>query len=232
MTTVLIADDHAAIRAGLRMILESADDIEVVGEAADGAVAMRNARALRPDVVLMDVRMPGTDGIEATRALAGEGMAVLVLTTYDEDEAVFGAIGAGAAGFLLKTIDAPDLIAAVRRVAAGEGAIAPAVARRVLAAVAGEDGAPSSPDRADAHRRSEAISRLEAAGLTPRERAILGEIGEGASNGQIAQHGGITLGTTKSHVSRILAKLGVSSRTQAALLARDAGLTGFVGGRG
>lgn len=221
MTTVLIADDHAAIRTGLRMIIESADDLEVVGEASDGAVAVRNARALRPDVVLMDVRMPGTDGIEATRVLAAENMAVLVLTTYDEDEAVFGAIRAGAAGFLLKTVDAPDLIAAVRRVAAGEGAIAPAVARRVFAAVGGARGAAGE---SDAERRRAARSRLETAALTERETQILAEIGRGASNGDIAARNGITLGTTKSHVSRILAKLGVESRTQAALLGRDAGL--------
>lgn len=223
MTSVLIADDHSAIRAGLRMILERADDIEVVGEAADGAVAVRNATRLQPDVVLMDVRMPGTDGIEATARLAAEGVAVLVLTTYDEDEAVFGAIRAGAAGFLLKTVEAPDLIAAVRRVAAGEGAIAPGVARRVFAAVAGEAPGGDS-DRGDAARRADATARLAGANLTDREAELLAEIGRGASNGDVAARLGITLGTTKSHVSHILAKLGLESRTQAALLARDAGL--------
>ncbi|GGA75875.1 DNA-binding response regulator [Pseudoclavibacter endophyticus] len=229
MTTVLIADDHAAIRAGLRMVLEHADGIEVVGEAADGAVAIRNARALRPDVVLMDVRMPGTDGIEATRELAAAGMAVLVLTSYDGDEAVFGAIRAGAAGFLLKTVEAGDLIEAVRRVAQGEGAIAPSVARRILAAVAGSEVGPSS---ADGHRDgaprgglgAEAAARVASAGLTERELELLGEIGRGASNGAIARRLGITVGTTKSHVSSILAKLGLESRTQAALVARDAGV--------
>ncbi|MGO2111315.1 MAG: response regulator [Pseudoclavibacter sp.] len=243
MTTVLIADDHAASRSGLRMILEHADDIEVVGEAADGAVAVRNARALRPDVVLMDVRMPGTDGIEATRELAADGVAVLVLTSYDGDDAVFGAIRAGAAGFLLKTVEAPDLLDAVRRVASGEGTIAPGVARRVLAAVADHDavrpaatGAAAGPsptggrESATAHvpastePPSTPSRRVADAGLTDRETELLIEIGRGASNSHIATRLGISLGTTKTHVSSILAKLGVESRTQAALLARDAGL--------
>src|SRR5688572_5768302 len=132
---VLIADDHAAIRAGLRLVLDGADDIAVVGEAADGAVAVRQAAALRPDVVLMDIRMPQTDGIAATRAIVAEGLAeVLVLTTFDIDEYVFGALRAGAAGFLLKTVEPAALIDAVRRVAAGDGVIAPEVTRRLLAA--------------------------------------------------------------------------------------------------
>ena len=144
MIRVLLADDHAAIRAGLRMLLATAGDIEVVGEAADGATAVANARALRPDVVLMDVRMPGTDGVTATRQVVEEGLAdVLVLTTFDLDEYVFGALRAGAAGFLLKSAEANDLVDAVRHVAAGDGVVAPEVTRRVLAELAG------APDRSD-----------------------------------------------------------------------------------
>ncbi|WP_282852081.1 response regulator [Gulosibacter sediminis] len=210
MTRVLLADDHAAIRAGLRMMLEAADDIEVVGEASDGATAIGNARALKPDVVLMDMRMPGVDGAEATRVLAAEGTRVLVLTTYDEDDVVFAAINAGAAGFLLKTAEPSELVDAIRRVARGQGVVAPEVTARVLQAAAG------------ARSETPAAAQVRGAGLTERELEILGAIGRGATNGEIAGELHITLGTTKQHVSRILAKLGVSSRTQAALLARDA----------
>lgn len=212
MIRVLLADDHAAIRAGLRMILEAAGDIEVVGEASDGAVAVRNARALSPDVVLMDMRMPGVDGATATRELAAEGVRVLVLTTYDEDDVVFAAISAGAAGFMLKTSEPRELVDAIRRVAAGQGVVAPEVTGRVLQAV-GQRVAPGES--------AEAV-RVREAGLTERELEILAAIGRGASNGDIAGEFHITLGTTKSHVSRILAKLAVDSRTRAALLARDA----------
>ena len=142
--TVLLADDHGAIRAGLRIMLE-AQGITVVGEAADGDVAVRNAAALRPDVVLMDLRMPGRDGISATREIVERGLGdVLVLTSFDEDDLVFGAIRAGAVGFLLKTVDAPALAEAVRAVAAGEGALDPRVTRRALAAVA-QSAMPSVP---------------------------------------------------------------------------------------
>ncbi|MFD6165863.1 response regulator transcription factor, partial [Oerskovia sp. NPDC060287] len=137
MIRVLLADDHAAIRAGLRFLLDSAPDIEVVGEAGDGAAAIANTRALRPEVVLMDLRMPGVDGIEATRTIVAEKLAeVLVLTTFDLDEYVDEALRAGAAGFLLKTAEPAALIDAVRRVAAGDGVLAPEVTRRLLAAFA------------------------------------------------------------------------------------------------
>lgn len=140
--TVLLADDHGAIRAGLRIMLE-AQGIAVVGEAADGDVAVRNAAALRPDVVLMDLRMPGRDGVSAIEEIVSRGLAdVLVLTSFDEDELVFGAIRAGAVGFLLKTVDAPTLVQAVRAVAAGEGALDPRVTRRALAAVVESVAAP------------------------------------------------------------------------------------------
>ncbi|MET8523702.1 response regulator transcription factor [Nocardioides sp. NBC_00163] len=216
MIRVLLADDHAAIRAGLRMLLATAGDIEVVGEAADGATAVANARALRPDVVLMDVRMPGTDGVTATRQVVEEGLAdVLVLTTFDLDEYVFGALRAGAAGFLLKSAEASDLVDAVRHVAAGDGVVAPEVTRRVLAELAG------APDRS-VPASTAAVPLPE--DLTPRERDVLAALGQGLSNAEIAQRLVISEATTKTHVSRVLAKLGVASRVQAAIVAREAGI--------
>lgn len=211
MIRVLIADDHGAIRSGLRLMLEAAGDIEVVGEAADGAAAVLNARALRPDVVLMDIRMPGTDGIAATRTLTTETLAdVLVLTTFDLDEYVFGALRAGAAGFLLKTVEAPALMDAVRRVAAGEGVLAPEVTRRTLARLS------EVPERS---ARPPALDEL-----TDREREVLVMLGRGLSNAELATELVIAEATVKSHVSRVLAKLGCASRVQAAILAREAGL--------
>ncbi|PYG00111.1 two component transcriptional regulator, LuxR family [Georgenia satyanarayanai] len=210
---VLIADDHAAIRSGLRLILEADEDVAVVAEAADGASAVTNARALRPDVVLMDIRMPGTDGIAATRAIVTDGLAdVLVLTTFDLDEYVFGALRAGAAGFLLKTADAATLLDAVRRVAAGEGVVAPEVTRRLLAAFA----------QAPEHVEPEVPA--DVAALTDREREVLAGLGQGLSNAGLAQALHISEATAKTHVSRVLAKLGCTSRVQAAIRAREAGL--------
>lgn len=209
---VLIADDHAAIRSGLRLTLERAADITVVAEAADGETAVTNARATRPDVVLMDLRMPGVDGIAATRRITQEGYgSVLVLTTYDLDEHVVGALRAGAVGFLLKTIEADALVDAVRRVAAGEGVLAPEVTRRLLTAfVALPDTAPSAPP-------------AWADELSGREHEVLDALARGLSNAQICAELTISAGTTKTHVSRILAKLGCESRLQAAILAREAG---------
>ena len=207
---VLLADDHAAVRAGLRMILEAAHGLTVVGEAADGATAVTQARALAPDVVVMDLRMPGTDGIAATREIVAAGLGdVLVLTTFDLDDLVLGALRAGAAGFLLKTADGPALVDAVRRVAAGEGVVAPEVTRTLLGAVAA--GAPPAP-------------APDLSGLTAREVEVLRCLGEGLSNADLARRLAISPLTAKTHVSRLLAKLGLSSRTRAALLARDAGL--------
>jgi DNA-binding NarL/FixJ family response regulator len=218
MIRVLLADDHAAIRAGLRMLLATADDIEVIGEAGDGAVAVANARALRPDVVLMDVRMPGTDGVTATRQIVEEGLSeVLVLTTFDLDEYVFGALRAGAAGFLLKTAEATALVDAVRHVAAGDGVVAPEVTRRLIA----ELSAPR--DRNGAGNRGGPATELPA-DLTPRERDVLAGLGSGLSNAELAAELTISEATAKTHVSRVLAKLGVTSRVQAAIAARDAGL--------
>ena len=204
---VLLADDHGAIRAGLRLILDNAEGVEVVGEAADGAAAIRQARALRPDVVLMDVRMPGVDGIAATRELvAGDACEVLVLTTFDLDEYVYGALRAGAAGFLLKSVEAPRLIEAVKLVAAGEGVLAPQVTRRLLAAFAGTAPVPEPSGLGE---------------LTEREHEVLACLGDGLSNAQIAGRLHIGETTVKTHVSRVLRKLGLRSRVQAAIVARE-----------
>ncbi|GII95782.1 response regulator [Sinosporangium siamense] len=206
MIRVLVADDHAAVRAGIVLILDGTDDIEVVGEAADGEQAVAMAMELGPDVVLMDVRMPRMDGIAATRALGGV-TDVLILTTFDIDQYVFGALRAGAAGFLLKNTDADALVEAVRLVARGEGLISPSVTRKLIASFA------SSP--------AEPRERYDLSRLTPREREVLMCIGRGLSNAEIAEELFMAEATTKTHVSRLLHKLGLRSRVQAAIIAQE-----------
>jgi DNA-binding NarL/FixJ family response regulator len=219
---VLVADDQALVRAGFAMILESQADIEVTGEAADGAAAVRLAREQRPDVILMDIRMPGLDGIAATRELAGPGEdrpRIIILTTYELDEYLFEALQAGASGFLLKDVVPEELIRGVRVVAAGGALLAPSVTQTLIAAFA---GAP----------RLAPGAAVSLSGLTPREREILTLVGTGRSNAQIAAELFISENTVKTHVGRVFDKLGVHERVQAVIIAYDTGLVTPHGGPG
>jgi DNA-binding NarL/FixJ family response regulator len=210
---VLIADDQALVRGGFRMILEAKEDMEVVGEAGDGAEAVAMVERLQPDVVLMDVRMPGVDGIEATRRIAASGSSarIVILTTYDVDEYVFSALRAGASGFLLKDVRPPELTEAVRVIARGDALLAPAVTRRLLDRFAGvlPDGAgrPSDLDE-----------------LTEREVEVLRFVALALSNAEIATRLVLTEATVKTHVSSVLRKLGLRDRVQAVVFAYDVGL--------
>ncbi|MGC0405179.1 DNA-binding NarL/FixJ family response regulator [Streptomyces sp. SAI-126] len=216
MTTVLVVDDQPLQRYAFRLLLESATETTVLGEAAHGAEAVRLAAELRPDVVLMDIRMPGMDGIEATRRIvaAGDRSRILVLTTFDLDEYVHAALRAGASGFLLKDVRPEELLAGIRAVAAGDAVIAPALTRRLL-----DEYAQHVPQPTD---RPAQEARLK--GLTDREREILVAIGKGWTNGEIAAHFVVAESTVKSHVRSILAKIGARDRIQAVIFAYDLGL--------
>jgi RNA polymerase sigma factor (sigma-70 family) len=210
---VLIVDDDDLMRAGLRSVLASDDTIEVVGESADGRAAIASARSYRPDVVLMDIRMPELDGISATRdLLAGAPDAkVVVLTTFEDDEYVFGALAAGASGFLLKRTRPEELIAGIHTIAAGDSLLSPSVTRTVI-----DHMSDAAPDR-------RARERLEE--LTPREREVLELIARGLSNGEIARELVVEESTVKTHVKRILMKLHARDRVQAVIFAYESGLT-------
>jgi DNA-binding NarL/FixJ family response regulator len=215
---VVLVDDQALVRTGFKMILAEADDIDVVGEAGDGDEAVRVVAATQPDVVLMDIRMPGTDGIVATRAIraAGSGAPrVLILTTFDLDEYVFSGLRAGASGFVLKDTLAPELLSAIRVIATGESVVAPTVTRRLIERFIGQNPAGDQPDRPGPND-------LDV--LTGREREVLALIAGGLSNAEIAARLYLSEGTVKTHVSRVLAKLGLRDRIQAVIVAYETGL--------
>ncbi|KAB1911697.1 response regulator transcription factor [Micromonospora sp. AMSO31t] len=216
---VLIVDDDALVRAALSMILGGVPDLRVVGEATDGAEVPAAVAAYAPDVVLMDIRMPRVDGLAATEAVraAPDPPEVLVLTTFDADEQVLRALRAGASGFLLKDTPPAEIVAAVRRVAAGEATLSPAVTRKLIAHVT----APA-PARAPDTRRERALRLLD--GLTEREREVAVALGEGRSNAEISAELFMSVATVKAYVSRLLTKLDLNNRVQVALLVQDAGL--------
>ena len=215
--SVLIADDQALVRAGFRMIIEARDDLAVVGEAGDGDQAVRLAAQARPDVVLMDVRMPGTDGIEATRQIVATTPAakVIILTTYGIDRYAFSGLNAGASGFLLKDVMPADLVAAIRTVAGGDAVIAPSVTRRLLEVFAHRlpDGQAAPEPEVDV-----------LAALTDRERQVFVELAAGLTNAEIAAALSLSDATVKTHVGHILAKLGLRDRVQAVILAYESGI--------
>ena len=212
---VLLVDDEELVRFGLRTVLEAAGDVDVVGEAGDGAAAVAAARELRPDVVLTDIRMPGTDGLTATREILAlpDPPQVAVLTTFHVDEYVYAALAAGAAGFLLKDTPPREIAAAVRAVADGTATLSPAVTAGLIA---------SYVDRRTVPRRAEALQRV--ATLSEREREVLSMLGSGGSNAELARQLFVSEATVKTYVSRLLTKLDLANRTQAAILAHEAGL--------
>jgi DNA-binding NarL/FixJ family response regulator len=214
MIRVLIADDQSLVRTGFKMILDAQSDIEVVGEAGDGGAALTMARTLRPDVILMDVRMPGTDGITATGQITAElpGIRILILTTFDLDDYVHAGLRAGASGFLLKDVPAPDLIAAIRTVAAGDAVLSPSTTRRLI-----ERFVPLLPT-------PEAAATDSLATHTNREREVFALVAQGRSNREIADSLFLSEGTVKIHVSRLLGKLGLRDRVHAVILAYESGI--------
>jgi DNA-binding NarL/FixJ family response regulator len=218
VTSVLLADDQGLVRAGFRALLDAEPDVEVVAEAADGAEAVELTRRERPDVVLMDVRMPRLDGLEATRRITSmpglAGTRVVVLTTFELDEYVFGALRAGASGFLLKDIDPPDLVRAVRVVALGEALLAPRLTRRLIEAFVERERA-TKPAVTEGQELEE---------LTPREREVLALVGRGLSNGEIADELILSPLTAKTHVARLFSKLDARDRAQLVVAAYENGL--------
>jgi DNA-binding NarL/FixJ family response regulator len=216
MITVLLADDHPLIRKGFRLILDAEPDVEVVGEAGDGTTAVSMTSALSPDVVLMDIRMPGRDGIQATRDIADAGLPskVLILTTFDLDDYVYAGLRAGASGFLLKDTQPDDLVAAIRTVASGDAVLAPGATKRLIRQFTAQQ--PEHPTG----RRAEQIR----AALTGREEDVFALVAAGMSNGEIASRLHLSTGTVKIHVGRILAKLGLRDRVQAVVLAYESAL--------
>ena len=220
-TRVLLVDDQALLRLGFRLVLEAESDLEVVGEAGDGRAALEQVAALAPDVVLMDVRMPGMNGIEATERLvaAHPGTRVLILTTFDLDEYAFAALRAGASGFLLKDARPAELVTAIRSVASGDAVVSPRVTRRMLEMFAGHLPGPDepAPDPGTDPRLRD---------LTPRELEVLECVAQGQSNAEIAAALYLSEATVKTHVGHVLAKLGVRDRVQAVVVAFEAGLAG------
>jgi DNA-binding NarL/FixJ family response regulator len=216
MITVALADDHSLIRKGFRLILDAEPDIEVIGEAADGYEAVSVCAELRPDLVLMDIRMPGRDGIEATRAIVDAGLPskVLILTTFDLDDYVYAGLRAGASGFLLKDTQPDDLVAAIRTIASGDGVLAPGATKRLISQFAAQHAArPGGP----------AASQIRET-LTGRELDVLALIAAGMSNSEIAAALHLSTGTVKVHVGRILTKLSLRDRVQAVVLAYESEL--------
>jgi DNA-binding NarL/FixJ family response regulator len=214
MIRVLLADDQRLVRAGFRSILEDEDDIEVVGEAGDGEAAVSACRELRPDVVLMDIRMPGMDGLEASRVIAGDerlaSVKVVILTTFDLDDYVYGALRAGATGFLVKDTEPEELVQAVRVAARGDALISPSITRRLIAEFAGRVKGPEPDPRLN--------------GLTEREREVMQLVAAGLTNDEIAARLVLSPSTAKTHVSRIMSKVGARDRSQVVVMAYESGM--------
>ena len=216
-TRILLVDDQPMLRMGFRMILEAQPDLSVVGEAENGLEAIELTTRLEPDVVLMDVRMPDLDGVQATERIvaSGSNSRIIILTTFDLDEYAYGALRAGASGFLLKDAPPPDMLSAIRSVATGDAVVAPSVTRRLLSQFAHRLPDPNEPPAPDA-------ARVEL--LTPRERELLIEVARGLSNAEIAERLVLSEATVKTHVGRILGKLGLRDRVQIVVFAYETGL--------